>query len=107
MLSSGGTRIAGRTRLVSGRIRFMNSEQRSVDGSPSETSSAPAAGVSSPVRAVIYARVSSLAQRDQQTIASQLEALPKFVSLRGWNLVRPADTYVDDGRTAKAGFLAE
>lgn len=85
----------------------MSSEPRRVDGSPSETSSAPAAGVSSPVRAVIYARVSSLAQRDQQTIASQLEALPRFVSLRGWNLIRPADAYVDDGRTAKAGFLAE
>jgi len=59
------------------------------------------------IRAAIYARVSSLAQRDQQTIASQLEALPKFVSLRGWQLVKPADTYVDDGRTAKAGYLSE
>ena len=59
------------------------------------------------VRAVIYARVSSLAQRDRHTIASQLATLPKFVSLRGWKLVRPADTYVDDGRTAREGFLAK
>jgi DNA invertase Pin-like site-specific DNA recombinase len=59
------------------------------------------------VRAVIHARVSSLAQRDQHTIASQLETLPNFVSYRGWMLAKPVETYVDDGRTAKAGFLAE
>jgi DNA invertase Pin-like site-specific DNA recombinase len=41
------------------------------------------------------------------TIASQLATLPKFVSLRGWQLVKPSDTYVDDGRTAKEGFLAK
>jgi len=85
----------------------MSSEQRGVDGSAPAISLGLSAGSQSPVRAVIYARVSSLAQRDQQTITSQLESLPKFVSLRGWNLVRPADSYVDDGRTAKAGFLAE
>jgi DNA invertase Pin-like site-specific DNA recombinase len=59
------------------------------------------------VRAVIYARVSSLAQRDRHTIASQLATLPQFVSLRGWKLVKPPETYVDDGRTAKEGFLAK
>jgi site-specific DNA recombinase len=62
---------------------------------------------SAPVRAVIYARVSSAAQRDRHTIASQLATLPKFISLRGWELVKPADTYVDDGRTAKEGFLSK
>jgi DNA invertase Pin-like site-specific DNA recombinase len=59
------------------------------------------------VRAVIYARVSSATQRDRHTVASQLSTLPKFVSLRGWKLVKPADTYVDDGRTAKEGFLSK
>jgi|GEM_PF-5333593 len=61
----------------------------------------------SPVRAVIYARVSSLAQRDRHTIASQISTLPAFVALRGWLLAKPADTYVDDGHTAKAGFLLQ
>src|SRR5450432_891589 len=59
------------------------------------------------VRAVIYARVSSAAQRDRHTIASQLTTLPNFISLRGWKLVRPPETYVDDGRTAKGGFLSK
>jgi len=59
------------------------------------------------LRAVIYARVSSLAQRDRHTIASQLTTLPAFVSARGWRLVKPAETYVDDGRTAKEGFLGK
>ena len=58
-------------------------------------------------RAVMYARISSLAQKDRYTIDSQVSTLPGFVALRGWNLVRRADTYVDDGRTAKAGFLAQ
>lgn len=58
------------------------------------------------MRAVCYARVSSLAQRDRDTIASQLRTLPEFVTARGWELVRPADAYVDDGRTAKSGNLA-
>jgi DNA invertase Pin-like site-specific DNA recombinase len=54
------------------------------------------------VRAAIYARVSSLGQRDKHTIASQLSTLPAFVASRGWELV---GTYVDDGKTAKAGHL--
>src|SRR3569833_2470564 len=61
----------------------------------------------SPVRAVSYARVSSLAQRERHTIASQISTLPAFVALRGWHLAKPADTYVDDGHTAKAGFLLQ
>jgi len=54
------------------------------------------------VRAAIYARVSSLGQRDKHTIASQLSTLPKFIAERGWEV---AGTYVDDGKTAKAGHL--
>jgi DNA invertase Pin-like site-specific DNA recombinase len=54
------------------------------------------------MRAAIYARVSSLGQRDKHTIDSQLSTLPPFVASRGWELV---DTYVDDGKTAKAGHL--
>src|SRR4051794_34789735 len=57
------------------------------------------------MRAVCYCRVSSQAQRDRHTIGSQLSTLPKFIAERGWTLVAPADTYVDDGRTAKAGHL--
>ncbi len=60
-----------------------------------------------PLRAVVYARVSSAAQRDRHMIASQLSTLPTFVAQRGWKLVRPPDTYVDDGRTAKEGFLSK
>ncbi len=56
-------------------------------------------------RAVIYARVSSQGQRDRQTIESQLRVLPEFVESRGWELVRPTDTYIDDGFSAKAGGL--
>lgn len=58
-------------------------------------------------RAVIYARVSSQSQRDRHTIASQLRVLPEYVAAQGWTLARPAETYVDDGRTAKAGHLEE
>jgi site-specific DNA recombinase len=54
------------------------------------------------VKAAIYARVSSLGQRDKHTIDSQLSTLPAFVTSRGWELV---GTYVDDGKTAKAGHL--
>ena len=57
------------------------------------------------MRAVCYARVSSAQQRDKDTIASQLRVLPEFVERHGWTLVKPVDTYVDDGRTAKAGHL--
>ena len=56
-------------------------------------------------RAVIYARVSSQIQKDKQTIASQLSTLPAYVASQGWKLVKPVDTYVDDGRTAKSGHL--
>jgi site-specific DNA recombinase len=54
------------------------------------------------LRAVIYARVSSAAQRDQQTVESQLHVLRPYVTREGWQLV---DTYVDDGRSAKTGML--
>ena len=59
------------------------------------------------LRAVIYARVSSAAQRDRQTIASQISTLPTFIASRGWILAKPAGTYVDDGRTAMEGFLSK
>jgi len=61
----------------------------------------------SALRAVIYARVSSAAQRDRQTIASQLSTLPTFIASRGWILAKPAGTYVDEGRTAMEGFLSK
>lgn len=54
------------------------------------------------MRAAIYARVSSAAQRDAHTIESQLHVLRRFVEGQGWALV---DTYVDDGRSAKTGQL--
>lgn len=54
------------------------------------------------MRAAVYARVSSDKQRDNQTIASQLTTLPAFVAAREWSLTA---TYVDDGKTAKAGHL--
>lgn len=59
------------------------------------------------MRAVLYARVSSAAQKERNTIASQLAELPRFIASRGWTLARPADTYVDDGRSAKAGQLEQ
>ncbi len=57
------------------------------------------------LRAVIYCRVSSARQRDAHTIESQLRELPLLVERRGWDLVKPADTYVDDGKSARAGKL--
>lgn len=57
------------------------------------------------MRAVAYARVSSAGQRDRDTIASQLRVLPAFIGRMEWTLVRPIDTYIDDGRTAKSGHL--
>jgi site-specific DNA recombinase len=57
------------------------------------------------MRAVCYARVSSIAQREHNTIASQMRVLPEYVTRQGWLLVRPVDTYVDDGFTAKTGHL--
>lgn len=58
--------------------------------------------MSSQQRAAIYARVSSDAQRERHTIASQLHVLPAFVASRGWT---PAAASVDGGRTAKTGKL--
>ena len=73
-----------------------------------ESPPAKASNVTPPVlRAVIYARVSSTAQRDRQTIASQISTLPTFIASRGWILAKPAGTYVDDGRTAMEGFLSK
>ena len=57
------------------------------------------------LRAVGYCRVSSIAQRDRDTIASQIRTIPEFITAHGWKLVKSIDTYVDDGRTAKAGHL--
>lgn len=57
------------------------------------------------MRAVTYARVSSQVQKDRHTIDSQLRVLPEFVARHGWTLVAPTTTYVDDGKTAKAGHL--
>lgn len=57
------------------------------------------------MRAVVYARVSSAIQRDRETIASQLRVLPEYIARQGWTLAAPATTYVDDGRTARAGHL--
>jgi site-specific DNA recombinase len=59
------------------------------------------------MRAVCYARVSSVAQRERDTIASQLAVLPAFVASQGWTLARPVGTYVDDGHSAKAGKLEQ
>lgn len=53
-------------------------------------------------RAAIYARVSSATQRERHTIENQLRVLPAFVTEQGWSL---ADTYIDDGRSAKSGQL--
>lgn len=51
-------------------------------------------------RAAIYARVSSVAQRDKHTIDGQLRVLRTFIEGQGWALV---ETYVDDGFSAKTG----
>lgn len=56
------------------------------------------------LRAAIYARVSSAEQQARNTIASQLEVLPRFCAERGWSVVA---TYIDDGRSAAAGKLAK
>lgn len=57
------------------------------------------------MRAVCYARVSSAGQRDRDTIASQIRVLPEFIAAKGWTLVRPVETYVDNGKSARAGRL--
>lgn len=54
------------------------------------------------MRAVIYARVSSQAQKERLTIKSQLSTLPAFVASRGWDLV---GRYIDDGRSASTGTM--
>lgn len=54
------------------------------------------------MRAVVYARVSSSAQRDRDTIASQLRDLPAYVEIQKWKL---AGTYADDGKSASTGKL--
>jgi site-specific DNA recombinase len=54
------------------------------------------------MRAAIYARVSSAAQRDAHTVESQLHVLRPFVAAQGWTLT---ETYVDDGHSAKTGKL--
>lgn len=54
------------------------------------------------MRAAVYARVSSAAQRDAHTVESQLHVLGPYVRAQGWTLV---ETYVDDGRSAKTGQL--
>ncbi len=52
------------------------------------------------LRAVIYARVSTAAQRERETIASQLSTLPAFVERNGWQIVRPP--YIEDGISGAA-----
>lgn len=54
------------------------------------------------IRAAIYARVSSAAQRDSHTIESQLHVLRLYVKQQGWTLV---GEYLDDGRSARTGKL--
>jgi site-specific DNA recombinase len=54
------------------------------------------------LRAAIYARVSSSAQRDAHTIESQLYVLRPFAKREGWEVV---GEYIDDGRSAKTGQL--
>jgi site-specific DNA recombinase len=58
------------------------------------------------MRAVCYSRVSSAGQAERGTIESQFRDLPALVTRQGWRLVRPVETYVDDGRTARSGHLA-
>ena len=54
------------------------------------------------MRAALYARVSSAAQRDRHTVASQLRDGQAWIASQGWQLV---EVYVDDGRSAAAGKL--
>jgi site-specific DNA recombinase len=54
------------------------------------------------VRAAIYARVSSVAQRDARTIESQLPACRELAARNGWSVVAE---YVDNGVSAAAGNL--
>lgn len=52
---------------------------------------------------MIYPRVSG----DGQTIESQIAMMVPFVQRRGWDLVRPATTYQDDGISAADGHLQQ
>lgn len=54
------------------------------------------------LRAAIYARVSSQAQKDHQTIQNQLRVLPEYAAAQGWEVV---GVYTDDGKSAKSGVL--
>lgn len=54
------------------------------------------------LRCAVYARVSSAAQRDRDTIAAQLRDLPAFAARHGWTVVV---TEIDDGKSAAAGKL--
>jgi site-specific DNA recombinase len=54
------------------------------------------------LRAAVYARVSSVKQRDAESIKSQIGVLTAFVARQGWQLVGP---YLDDGKSAKTGRL--
>jgi DNA invertase Pin-like site-specific DNA recombinase len=56
------------------------------------------------MRAALYARVSSLRQRTRQTIDAQLAVLPDYAREMGWMV---AGTYIDDGKSAKTGKLAD
>lgn len=57
------------------------------------------------LRAVGYLRVSSAGQRDRHTIDAQRVAISSWITSQGWKLARPISTYVDDGRSARAGKL--
>lgn len=50
----------------------------------------------------LYARVSSVAQRERETIASQLRALRDYARARGWRVVAE---FKDDGVSAATGNL--
>ena len=60
------------------------------------------------MRAAIYARVSSAAQRERMTIRAQLDMLPGWCAAMGWTVVA---TYTDGsntnlGRVAMASFTS-
>lgn len=59
------------------------------------------------LRAVTYARVSSDAQREKHTIASQRSELPGYVKAGGWRLVEACEDDGISGETVEArpGFL--
>jgi site-specific DNA recombinase len=56
------------------------------------------------IKAAIYARVSSKAQRDANTIENQLLVLRPFVAARNMKVV---EEYLDDGRSAQTGKLGK